>query len=85
MVAPQADAPPVVVMVNGLADLLPDSYSENDMPIDIKEFFAWFRQSCDILWVYIYLKVGMTHFYRLALYNLVLGLTDILLKSKLFK
>ncbi len=40
---------------------------------------------CDILWVYMYLKVGTTHFYRLALYNLVLGLTDILLKSKLFK
>ncbi len=34
---------------------------------------------------YMYLKVGTTHFNRLALYNLVLGLTDILLKSKLFK
>ncbi len=34
---------------------------------------------------YMYLKVGMTHFYRLALYNLVLGLTNILLKSRLFK
>ncbi len=34
---------------------------------------------------YRYLKVGTTHFYRLALYNLVLGLTDIWLKSKLFK
>ncbi len=34
---------------------------------------------------YMYLKVKMTHFYRLALYNLVLGLTNILLKSKLFK
>ncbi len=33
---------------------------------------------------YMYLKAGMTHFYRLALYNLVLALTDILLKSKLF-
>ncbi len=26
---------------------------------------------------YMYLKVGMTHFYHLALYNLVLGLTNI--------
>ncbi len=34
---------------------------------------------------YMYLKVGTTHFYSLALYNLVLGLMDILLKSKLFK
>ncbi len=34
---------------------------------------------------YMYLKVGTTYFYRLALYNFVLGLTDILLKSKLFK
>ncbi len=33
---------------------------------------------------YMYLKFGTTHFYRLALYNLVLSLTDILLKSKLF-
>ncbi len=29
---------------------------------------------------YMYLKVGMTHFYRLALCNLVLGLTDIFWK-----
>ncbi len=35
--------------------------------------------------MYMYLKVGTTHFYHLALYNLVLGLTDILLKSKLLK
>ncbi len=34
---------------------------------------------------YMYLKVGMTHFYRLALNNLMLCLIDILLKSKLFK
>ncbi len=32
-----------------------------------------------------YLKVGRTHFYRLALYNLVLGLIEILLKSKMLK
>ncbi len=37
------------------------------------------------VWVYIYLKVGTTHFYHLALCNLVLGLTNILLKSKLFR
>ncbi len=41
---------------------------------------------CDILYYeYVHLKVGTTHFYRLALSNLVLGLTNILLKSKLFK
>ncbi len=34
MVAPQAAAPPVVVVVNGLADLLLDSYSGDDMSID---------------------------------------------------
>ncbi len=32
------------------------------------------------VWVYMYLKVGMSHFYRL-----VLGLMNILLKSKLFR
>ncbi len=36
-------------------------------------------------WVYMYLKVDMTNFYRLALCNLVLRLSDILLNSKLFK
>ncbi len=30
---------------------------------------------CDILWVYIYMKHGTTHFYHLALYNLVPGQT----------
>ncbi len=34
---------------------------------------------------YMYLKVGTTHFYCLALCNLMLGLTNILLKSKLFR
>ncbi len=37
------------------------------------------------VWVYMYMKVDTTHFHRLSLCNLVLGLTDILLKSKLFK
>ncbi len=31
-------------MVNGLADLLPDSYSGDDTSVDIKEFFARYRQ-----------------------------------------
>ncbi len=31
-------APPGVVVVNGLADLLPDSYSGNDTSVDIEEF-----------------------------------------------
>ncbi len=44
MAAPKAAAPPVVVVVNGLADLLSDSYSGNDTSIDIEEFFARFRQ-----------------------------------------
>ncbi len=42
--AQQAAAPPVVVVVNGLDHLLPDSYSENDMSINIEEFFARYRQ-----------------------------------------
>ncbi len=40
----QAAAPPVVVVVNGLADLLPDSYSGDDTSVDIKECFARYRQ-----------------------------------------
>ncbi len=44
MAAPQAAAPPVVVVVNGLTNLLPDSYSGDDTSIDIEEFFARFRQ-----------------------------------------
>ncbi len=37
------------------------------------------------VWEYMYLKVVTTHFYRLALCNLMLGLTNILLISKLFR
>ncbi len=33
-----------VVVVNGLADLLPDSYSGDDLSIDIKEFFGRYWQ-----------------------------------------
>ncbi len=44
MAAPQAAAPPVVVVVNSLANLLPDSYSADDTSINIEEFFARFRQ-----------------------------------------
>ncbi len=42
--AQQAAKPAVVVVVNGLADLLPDSYSGDDISIDIEEFFARYRQ-----------------------------------------
>ncbi len=42
--ASAAHAPPVVVVVNGLADLIPDSYSGDDMSIDIEECFARCRQ-----------------------------------------
>ncbi len=42
--AQQAATPPVVVVVNGLADLLLDSYSEDDTSVDIEEFFARYRQ-----------------------------------------
>ncbi len=42
--AQQAAAPPVVVVVNGLANLLPDSYSGDDTSVDIEEFFARYRQ-----------------------------------------
>ncbi len=43
-------APPQVnmVVVNGLADLLPDSYSGDDMSTDIKEFFGRYRQWLNI-------------------------------------
>ncbi len=44
MAVPQAAAPPVVVVVNRLADLLADSYSVDDTSIDIEEFFARYRQ-----------------------------------------
>ncbi len=39
----QAVAPPVVVVVNGLADLPPDSYSEDDTSVNIEVFFARYR------------------------------------------
>ncbi len=39
----QAVTPPVVEVVNGLADLLPDSYSGDDTSVDIEEFFARYR------------------------------------------
>ncbi len=44
MAAQQDAAPPVVVVVNGLADLLPDSYSADDTSTNIEEFFARYRQ-----------------------------------------
>ncbi len=42
--AAAAPAPPVVVVMNGLSDLLPESYSGDDSLIDIEEFFGIFRQ-----------------------------------------
>ncbi len=39
-----APAPPVVVGVNGLADLLSASYSGDEMSVDIEEFSGRFRQ-----------------------------------------
>ncbi len=44
MATQQAAAPPVAVMVNGLADMLPDSYSGDDTSINIEEIFARYRQ-----------------------------------------
>ncbi len=44
MAAPQAAAAHVVVVVNGLANLLPDSYSGDDTSVDIEEIFARFRK-----------------------------------------
>ncbi len=44
MAASQAAAPPGVVMVNALVNLLRDSYSRDDMSVDIEECFARFRQ-----------------------------------------
>ncbi len=41
---PAATAPPVVVVYNVLADLLPDNYSGDDPSIDIEEIFSSFRQ-----------------------------------------
>ncbi len=37
-----------VVVVNGLADLLPDSYSGDEMSTDIEEFFGRYRQWLNI-------------------------------------
>ncbi len=42
--AQQAAAPPVVLVVNGLANLLPDSYSGNHTSVDIKENSMGYRQ-----------------------------------------
>ncbi len=42
--APAAPIPPVVAVVNSLADLLPDSYSGDDMSVEIEECFDRFRQ-----------------------------------------
>ncbi len=39
-----APAPPVVLVVNGLADLVPDSYTGDDMSVNIEECFGRFRQ-----------------------------------------
>ncbi len=39
-----AAAQPVVVVVNGLANLLPDSYTGDNKSIDIEKFFARYRQ-----------------------------------------
>ncbi len=44
MAAPQAAISPIVVVVNGLADLLLDSYSGDNTSIKIEEFFARVRQ-----------------------------------------
>ncbi len=44
--APAAPAVPPqvnVVVVNGLADLLPDNYSGDDMSTDIEEFFGRYK------------------------------------------
>ncbi len=41
--AQQTATPPVVVVVNGLADLLPESYSGDNTSVDIEEFFAKYR------------------------------------------
>ncbi len=43
-VVPAAPAPPVIVVVNGLADLIPEIYPGDDTSIDIEEFFASYRQ-----------------------------------------
>ncbi len=42
--APAALVAHVVVVVNSLANLLPDSYSGDDKSVDIEEFFGRFRQ-----------------------------------------
>ncbi len=42
--APAALVAAVVVVVNSLADLLPESYSSDDKSVDIEECFGRFRQ-----------------------------------------
>ncbi len=39
-----APVAPIVVVVNSLADLLPDSYSGDDKSVDIEECLGRFRQ-----------------------------------------
>ncbi len=42
--AQQAATSPVVIVVNGLDDLLPDIYSGDDMSVTIEELFARYSQ-----------------------------------------
>ncbi len=46
--APAASPQINVVVVNGLADLLPDGYSDDDMSSDIEEFFGRYREWLNI-------------------------------------
>ncbi len=44
---PAARAPPVVVVVNGLADLILDTYLGDDMSVDIEEIFDRFANNAE--------------------------------------
>ncbi len=57
-----------VVVVNGLADLLPDSYSGDDLSIDIEEFFGKYRQ-----WLHIHQNRFANNAERVAAVKYVLS------------
>ncbi len=72
--APATALPPVnVVVVNGLADLLSDSYSGVDMSIDIGEFFGRYRQ-----WLQIHQNRFSNNAERVAAIKYVLSGTALL-------
>ncbi len=66
-----APAPPLIVVVNGLVDQIPDSYSVDDMSVDIEELFGRFRQ-----WLALHLTIFANNTERVAAIKYVLSGTS---------